>query len=438
MKQHNYLSSLLLAIAIWLLLPAVAQAQFRIQEGKVYKLTNRHSGMVLEIGGATGVPLTQGAYANQWPYIGTANQQWQFKYDGRYWQIINRGSGQALEIGGGYPQPSGAKANQWPYVSGARSEQWLFRSGSGVDNIYIFGTTASTDQVLEIGGTPAQKTAAGTYANQWTYIAGNYSQQWIVEEIPQIYDSTVFQLQNVASNKVLEIGNASTVAGKQAHQWTNVTPATSVGLAHQQWYLHYIDAGEYVMVNRYSGLALEVESYDNGARITQQPYTGYFDQRWELVPACVGPVACNTYYLKNILTQKVLEIGGGPSVYYNDGAVANQWDFAYTDNQKWTLIFDADARGTNGGHVLATGSKASKATQQALQLYPNPASSQLTLTVGGSHELVSVKITDVRGVLTTARYQGNGQVDVASLAPGLYFVTVFDGKQEYKQKFVKE
>ena len=57
----------------------------------------------------------------------------------------------------------------------------------------------------------------------------------------------------------------------------------------------------------------------------------------------------------------------------------------------------------------------------------------------GNAEPVSVTVIDVRGaVVSTARYEGNGVLNVAGLANGLYVVRVNDGTTSFAQRFTKE
>ena len=74
-----------------------------------------------------------------------------------------------------------------------------------------------------------------------------------------------------------------------------------------------------------------------------------------------------------------------------------------------------------------------------LSLYPVPASNELHLLLGGNSEIVSVKVSDLRGAaVSTARYDGNGTLDVSTLAKGMYVISVSDGSQTFRQRFVKE
>ena len=75
----------------------------------------------------------------------------------------------------------------------------------------------------------------------------------------------------------------------------------------------------------------------------------------------------------------------------------------------------------------------------ALSLYPVPATNELHLLLDGNSEIVSVQVSDLRGAaVTTARYNGNGTLDVSNLAKGMYLISVSDGSQNFRQRFVKE
>ncbi|GAB3637195.1 M4 family metallopeptidase [Hymenobacter arcticus] len=74
-----------------------------------------------------------------------------------------------------------------------------------------------------------------------------------------------------------------------------------------------------------------------------------------------------------------------------------------------------------------------------LSLYPNPAASVLTLSLSSNEELTKVEVLDALGkTVSTARYQGNGQLDVSGLAGGLYLLRASSGSQTFVQRFVKQ
>jgi len=77
--------------------------------------------------------------------------------------------------------------------------------------------------------------------------------------------------------------------------------------------------------------------------------------------------------------------------------------------------------------------------ERGLSLYPVPATNELHLLLGDNAQIVNVRVTDLRGAaVTTARYNGEGTLDVSSLAKGMYLISVSDGQQTFRQRFVKE
>jgi len=77
--------------------------------------------------------------------------------------------------------------------------------------------------------------------------------------------------------------------------------------------------------------------------------------------------------------------------------------------------------------------------ERGLSLYPVPATNELHLLLGDNADIVGVRVTDLRGAaVTTARYNGEGTLDVSSLAKGMYLISVSDGQQTFRQRFVKE
>jgi bacillolysin len=83
---------------------------------------------------------------------------------------------------------------------------------------------------------------------------------------------------------------------------------------------------------------------------------------------------------------------------------------------------------------------ASLATGTAeFRVYPVPATNTLQLQLTGAADISRVRVTDLRGAtVSTVRYEGEGTLDVSSLAQGVYLISVSDGQQTFRQRFVKE
>ena len=395
----------------------------------VYKLYNRNSGQVLEIGGAAPTPLKDGAFANQWPDTGTSNQQWNIASAGNgACTIFNRNSNQVLEIQGAYTWAGGPANQHVVYWAGA-NQQWLLKQvgNSGYYNII----NSNSRMALEISGGAPQNTQPGARAYQWNVASGTsssaYAQQWslIRVNVPTSnrFDG-VYTIKNVNSNLVLGIPNGTTDAGTEIVQQTYANNAT------QQWTLTDAGSGLYNITNRNSRLVLDIRGgTTNGGEIAQQwYYQNSLNQQWNITEITPG-----VYTLVRPNSNMALEIQGA---YTWDGVHANQWPYWGGTNQQWILNKVAQNRGANT--ALATKEQTTEDKEHVL-LYPNPANSLLRISLPGAAKATSVTVHDVRGALMSGiRNLGDGQVDVSSLAGGVYFITVSAGEQQYHQKFIKQ
>lgn len=66
-----------------------------------------------------------------------------------------------------------------------------------------------------------------------------------------------------------------------------------------------------------------------GDAIVQTPYIAKPEQQWKLLPYTDG-----TYYLVNRVSGMVLDVSGGAT---DDGAKIQQWTNGAFKNQRWTL-----------------------------------------------------------------------------------------------------
>ena len=94
-----------------------------------------------------------------------------------------------------------------------------------------------------------------------------------------------------------------------------------------------------------------------------------------------------------------------------------------------------------GGAAIAdaNGLAAAASPDAVLRVYPNPATTQLTLALSTSAELTAVEVFDALGkAVPAARYQGGGLLDVSGLAGGLYLLRATDGQHLFTQRFLKQ
>ena len=71
----------------------------------------------------------------------------------------------------------------------------------------------------------------------------------------------------------------------------------------------------------------------------------------------------------------------------------------------------------------------------ALRVYPNPATDKLF--IAGSEDLVSYRLYDLRGALVSSASYTQPVVPLAGLQPGVYFLTVYSGRNCGTLRFVK-
>lgn len=77
------------------------------------------------------------------------------------------------------------------------------------------------------------------------------------------------------------------------------------------------------------------------------------------------------------------------------------------------------------------------AEKSAVNLYPNPVKNILTLELAGNLPIDKIKITNVLGTVVIDQNKVANQINVDTLASGVYFVEVVSGTVKFQQKFLK-
>lgn len=135
-----------------------------------------------------------------------------------------------------------------------------------------------------------------------------------------------FKLVNRNSGLYLEIPSASTTAGTQAGQWGDTNNPTQV------WRITPTSSGSsYTLTNLNSGQLLDVSgaSTANGAAAVQEPSSGAASQDWTFAATDSG-----NGYVTNVNSGLLLEIYQNSTA---NGAVADQWASTGYNCQQWWL-----------------------------------------------------------------------------------------------------
>jgi endoglucanase len=139
-----------------------------------------------------------------------------------------------------------------------------------------------------------------------------------------------YKIINRNSGKALDVNGGSTADGAAVVQW----PYT--GGYNQQWELINVGRNNYELINRNSGKPLEISGWStaDGALAQQWTYTGLsgYNQQWQMIDLGGG-----YFEFKNANSGKYLEIGGWSTT---DGTQASQWTLGgqYNTNQQWQLV----------------------------------------------------------------------------------------------------
>jgi bacillolysin len=119
--------------------------------------------------------------------------------------------------------------------------------------------------------------------------------------------------------------------------------------------------------------------------------------------------------------------------------------YGYGETEDYSITISggaaiADNGLVGGGSMGLTplGTTTAQSTTQRLELYPNPATDLLRIAMPGNAKVVSVSVTDVRGVRVAASQLEDNQLNVGALAKGIYTLTVSDGQKVFHQRFAKQ
>lgn len=134
-----------------------------------------------------------------------------------------------------------------------------------------------------------------------------------------------------------------------------------------------------------------------------------------------------TYTDGSTVTITATAYSGYHFVRWNDGNTANPRTITVTANVTYTAFFEADQQ-----------QGIDEVQNSEFEIYPNPASTSVTLALEGFEGVVYVDVVDMNGcVIANHEIRSSSFViDVADMAPGTYFLRVTSGTQTAVRKLV--
>jgi bacillolysin len=371
-----------------------------------------------------------------------------------------------------YGQPAYYKGQYWAATTSAPSnanDQGGVHTNSGVLNYWYYlvsvGKTGTNEKgaayaVTGIGLTDAAKitfrmesvymTASSTYANARTYS---------IQAATDLFGATSAQAQAV-TNAWYAVGVGAAYGGTPTTPPASTAYCTSQGSSQAYEYIDYVKLGSLARTSTadggyYDGTASSTsvaagssQTISFSAGFTGSAYTEYwkvyidynqngvFTDTGELV---VSGSSSSAATLTSTFTVPSTAKAGNTRlrvIISDASATTSCGSYSYGETEDYTVSITGGAAIAAAPASLTAGTVSGDAI---LSLYPNPATSSLTLSLSSNEELTKVEVLDARGAtVPAARYQGQGQLDISRLAGGLYLLRASDGQRTFTQRFVKQ
>jgi bacillolysin len=367
-------------------------------------------------------------------------------YKGTYWAATTTSPTQYNDYGGVHTN-SGV-LNYWFYLVSV--------GGSGTNDI---------GSAFTVSGITIDKAAKIAYRAESVYLSANSTfangRTYTIQAATDLYGAGSAEVTAV-TNAWFAVGVGAASGGGGGG---TVTYCTSNGTSTSYEWIDLVQLGS---ISRTSGK--ETGGYYNGtalsttltagvantisfsAGFTSTAYTEYFKvyidynkngvftDAGELVVSAAGSTAATTRTGSFTVPTTAKNGTTRMRVVMSDAsATTSCGSFSYGETEDYTVNISGGTALT-GPATLTGGSSTPFDNEVAKQLevYPNPASSMLSLVLPGNGVAKSVEITDLRGLRVSGARFGENQVDVSGLAKGMYTITVSDGQKVFHQRFVKQ
>ncbi|MCG8700536.1 MAG: RICIN domain-containing protein, partial [Bacteroidales bacterium] len=232
-------------------------------------------------------------------------------------------------------------------------------------------------------------------------------------EEQSIADGT-YHLQIRHSEKYVSVANNSMKNGGNIAQWDNLDDNS------QKWNITKVDDEWYKITSVLNNKSMELHTSSKKKNVRQWGFKGFDWQLWKFE-------AHEDWY--NIISKynnEVLEVDGGATAT-NNGANIRVWPSNGQYSQQFKLV--ATTKLANGEHYNM---------EEPFAIYPNPASSHITVELLDFEEKAAIEIYNATGQLQVSAVANNSieQINIESLKQGIYLVRIQNGDSIYAGKIM--
>lgn len=168
---------------------------------------------------------------------------------------------------------------------------------------------------------------------------------------------------------------------------------------------------------------------------------------WQIVPVQAQTTYYLSCYVKNTWSDPYRLFAGGTE--YIDSTVASNWTFVsmpFTTGQDTSLLLGYSTEGSVCFDFMRVtcdplSSIKNAIPRLAFQLFPNPASDQITIDLNSPAPEATATLTNFLGQVLRFQYLGGSTQatwDISQLPEGIYWLRVQAGKQQGTIKWIKD
>ncbi|UOR05145.1 M4 family metallopeptidase [Hymenobacter aerilatus] len=128
-------------------------------------------------------------------------------------------------------------------------------------------------------------------------------------------------------------------------------------------------------------------------------------------------------------------------VMSDNSATTSCGTYGYGETEDYSVnITGGTLAADNTGVASLTGATTldAKAPTRQVSIYPNPATDHVAIALPDNGTVAGVEVMDIRGAKLAVPYTGKGELNVSTLAKGVYILSISDGQKTFHQRFVKE